>query len=366
MGKGPSQPHIHALTGIRFFAAMHVVIFHTSGWATWKSGPLRDLAGSGYVAVSLFFVLSGFILAYTYGPRGIARREFYVARVARIYPVYALGLLLAAPFFVREHLHAHTVGGMVARAAAVTTLTQAHVPAWTLAWNPPAWSLSVEAFFYLLFPWIAPPLLAASPAKGRAIATVAWLASMAVVGVYLILSGHSPTYASEGTWLDAVRYGPLFRLPEFVIGIVLGKELLAGTRLPRASASISIVAVVLVLMAAPGLPYLLIHNGLLVPLFALVILSLATHSGLLARFFGSRPLVALGEASYALYILHVPLFMIARSVTKAMAPSFVDTGPFCALYAALATVASFIAFRVVEVPMRSRVRAALAAAAPAE
>jgi peptidoglycan/LPS O-acetylase OafA/YrhL len=355
-----ARRQIRALTGIRFFAALDVVLFHTSGWADWSGGVLRGIVSSGYVAVSLFFVLSGFILAYTYGQRGIERREFYVARFARIYPVYALGLVLAAPFFVRDHVRAHALGSMLGRGAAVTTLLQAHVPSWALAWNPPAWSLSVEAFFYLLFPWLLPPLLQCSRTTARVIAIAAWLGSMGLIGAYLAWSGDAPTYASEGTWLDAVRYGPIARVPELVVGIVLGRELLEGARLPEIAGGLSVMATLGALALAPWLPYLLIHNGLFVPLFALVILSLATHEGRLARALGSAPLVALGDASYALYILHVPFFMIVRSTTKALAPALIETGTFRALYVVLAVVLSLVTFRAVEVPLRSLLRRRLA------
>ena len=81
------RPRVPALTSLRFFAALHVFVFHmyamqianTSGWA-------RQISSIGYVGVSFFFVLSGFILVYTYADRPISAREFWRARFARIYP----------------------------------------------------------------------------------------------------------------------------------------------------------------------------------------------------------------------------------------------------------------------------------------
>src|SRR3954470_9302060 len=101
----PNRVPLRALTGIRFFAAFHVLLLHTTlrylGHAPiW----VQNIVGSGYVGVSLFFILSGFILTYSYSPDGHAdvtrKREFWAARFARIYPVYALGLLLAGPVFI--------------------------------------------------------------------------------------------------------------------------------------------------------------------------------------------------------------------------------------------------------------------------
>ena len=93
--------HFRPLTSLRFFAAMHVLAFHNHLDALMDlPGGIRSIIRTGYVSVSLFFVLSGFILAYTYhGDReGVSfdRRSFWAARLARIYPVYLVGLLLAA------------------------------------------------------------------------------------------------------------------------------------------------------------------------------------------------------------------------------------------------------------------------------
>jgi len=86
-------PPIKSLTSLRFFAAIYVVLFHESanpGHFVFFPLAARFVA-SGYTAVTLFFVLSGFILAYNYG-RIRSRKEFWISRFARIYPVYFLSL----------------------------------------------------------------------------------------------------------------------------------------------------------------------------------------------------------------------------------------------------------------------------------
>ena len=89
---------------------MHVLAFHNHLDALMDlPGGIRNIIRTGYVSVSLFFVLSGFILAYTYHAgredASLDRRSFWVARVARIYPVYLVGLLLAAPFVFWTHFN---------------------------------------------------------------------------------------------------------------------------------------------------------------------------------------------------------------------------------------------------------------------
>src|SRR5579863_1305776 len=86
---------IRALTGLRFFAALHVVFYHYAvGLLPY---PLSSVAKNGYVAVGLFFVLSGFVLAYNYADRPMDIRTFWTARFARIYPAYLLAFVLIAP-----------------------------------------------------------------------------------------------------------------------------------------------------------------------------------------------------------------------------------------------------------------------------
>ena len=84
-----NRPRLPALTSLRFFAALHVVIFHLYSIHV-TEGPAwyRNLSSLGYVGVSLFFVLSGFILVYTYAGRAWTAVTFWQARIARIYPAY--------------------------------------------------------------------------------------------------------------------------------------------------------------------------------------------------------------------------------------------------------------------------------------
>jgi peptidoglycan/LPS O-acetylase OafA/YrhL len=110
----------------------------------------------GHLAVDFFFLLSGFILAYTYvtaeGRLRGTRREFWVARIARIYPVYLLGLLLGLYPNLASGVH---LRGLVFSAGAHIFLIHAWLPS-TLAWNRPSWSLSVGALFYAVLPLILP------------------------------------------------------------------------------------------------------------------------------------------------------------------------------------------------------------------
>ncbi len=155
------SPELRALSGLRFVAAFHVLVFHTLFTFSRASvllplGPLRSLLGSGYVGVNLFFVLSGFVLAYAYvspddGTMTTTAGRFWRARFARIYPLHLLGLLLALPLFALGSSANHATTSAIAlegakELALCALLVQAWVPAHVFDLNGPAWSLSVEVF----------------------------------------------------------------------------------------------------------------------------------------------------------------------------------------------------------------------------
>ena len=162
MSASGDRGRLPALTSVRFLAAMHVAMFHMFSMHLLEGrGWYRSLASVGYVGVSLFFVLSGFILVYTYAGREMNARKFWRARFARVYPAYAVSLLLTAPMFFYVCLvmkggnipfFAWFTQHVALCAALVPLLLQSWVPNAALAWNTPAWSLSVEASFYAVFP----------------------------------------------------------------------------------------------------------------------------------------------------------------------------------------------------------------------
>src|SRR3989442_2499496 len=96
----PDRPRLPALTSVRFFAALHVFVFHMYAMKiTSGAGWTGQISSIGYVGVSLFFLLSGFILVYTYSGRDVASREFWRAGFARMYRPYVFSFIVTAPFF---------------------------------------------------------------------------------------------------------------------------------------------------------------------------------------------------------------------------------------------------------------------------
>jgi len=311
------RPHLPAVTSLRFFAAFHVVIFHLQAMQVYL-GPrwFQRLSSIGYVGVSFFFVLSGFILVYTYAGRPLKLGQFWRARFARIYPAYAFSLLVTGPFFFYamakfdlpffawSKAHSKLAVGLV------LGLLQAWVPPAALAWNAVAWSLSVEAFFYLLFPFLLWILIRRSQAQLFLIAAASWLTSLALSAVYLLRNpDHLTTINADvnvAFWLNALKFNPLVRLPEFLLGMALGFVFLRSRREQKYALPLfvfGIAGVAAVAYFSASIPYPVIHTALLAPAFAAIVYAFALRPRWSA-FLENRLLVLCGDASYSLYLLH--------------------------------------------------------------
>ena len=307
----PRLPNIKALTSIRFFAALHVALYHmVRPFSLW--GPLAPAMSVGYTGVSFFFLLSGFILTYSHAREYESGKgnplKFWIARFARIYPVYLVSMIVAgylsrSQFHNKIHILAYLADLLMLQSWSIRMVN---------FFNVPAWSLSVEAFFYLVFPFIF-LRLRPSTAK-RAIFTLAvmWLLALAVPLLCLKLYSAAAWTENANSTLAAanqifrVRRLPILALPQFLAGISLGWLYLHFRPRPKTAsflAAAGIVCLAVTLMLANHLPFVVLHNGLLLPFFSMIILGLA-ESNWLSRLLSIPVLVLLGEASFSLYLVH--------------------------------------------------------------
>jgi len=386
----PARPNLHlvderpdriaALSGLRFAAALGILLFHygaplVAGLPAW----VERLRAGGHAWVGLFYVLSGFVLARAHPqPMGPAeRRVFWAARLARLYPAYLLAFLLSAPFVLERWEGAGPAGAAKALivATAALLLIQAWAPPIARIWNPPGWSTSAVAAFYALFPFAAGWLARRSRRGLWAALAGAWGLSLLFPLAWLALAPDGPPEAitrwnwGEPLWLEALKFHPVARAGEFLAGVALGLLHARGAVLTRAAraggalAALSLGAAAAVL-AVDALPYPLLHNGALVPLFAVAVLGLAGGGGGFAQALGSAGARRLGDASFALYALQEPLWRIARSF--AADPSAPASAGFVVAFALFAIASSLAVAALVERPARRALRAWLSRPRPAQ
>ncbi|HKD61567.1 MAG TPA: acyltransferase [Terracidiphilus sp.] len=301
---------LNALTGLRSFAAVNIVLFHFSN-PNWF-GPLAPVVNSGYASVSFFILLSGFVLGYNYNARARAgelnTKRFYEARFTRLYPIYLLSLVLAFKMIPIEWA-AHTRTMFWSGVALSPLLLQGWIPEIATFLNTPAWTMSAESSFYVVFPWMArwkkPEHLRPHLAKMGLV----WVLGMVPGTLYVIFNPDGLEYVdrfSYGPWLQALKFTPIPHLASFVFGVLLAELDEIVPRLGQRRLWIGIfgfAATFATLTQAHRLPYPLLHDSFFMPLFGCIILGLSGVNPL-SKILGIAPLVFVGEASYCLYLLH--------------------------------------------------------------
>jgi peptidoglycan/LPS O-acetylase OafA/YrhL len=303
-----------ALTGIRCFAALNLVFFHFSNPAWF--GPLHPIVDGGYISVSFFLLLSGFILTYNYADRAekgkFQARGFWLARFSRLYPVYIFSLLLSVGM-LGDEFHVQTGPHFAMGMLLTPLLLQGWHPLLSTFWNTPAWTMSTEAFFYLLFPWL---ITLRRPTRRSSILLLMmglWITGLILPLLYMHFNPDGDANVgrySGGTWLRALKFMPMQHLPSFLFGMALAflNDLIPPESRKRVAAGVlGFGALYIVLYFGNQIPYVLLHDGLLMPLFGGIVLCLA-GSNPVARLFGLLPFIAVGEASYCLYLLHYNLW----------------------------------------------------------
>ena len=315
------------LTGARFVAALLVVLFHFG-----RLSPIPGFFFSwGQQAVSFFFILSGLVLTYSYydaiRSRSVGWFGFMNLRMARIVPLHVATWLIATMLFLffawkpdqgQHPLATWTVGLLC---------LQVYWPSAEnlFRWNGQAWSISCELSFYLVLPFILPPLaryLRSTRSLVAAMAT-AWVAQAAALFgaagffVYYMQFKHpsfvGPLFAQR--LRDVVLVFPPLRVGEFVVGMCLGLLILHRGTVLRSALSANLAlglgcAAAIALMKFPPWDRLgpimsaTREYLLFVPALALIILALASGKTLVTPLLENPFAILLGDASYALYLLH--------------------------------------------------------------
>ncbi len=315
------RPHgrFTTLDGMRGVAALVVVWFHMSGfhWAT--SAPL------GYLAVDMFFMLSGFVIAHANDRRfeaGFGIREFLLRRVIRLYPMYVLGLLLGLATFQILHGKHYSVISFVLNAFLIPAV---HTPRPHVLFplDTPAWSLMCE--FYIAnvlyavgFRWFHKRTL---------------IALIAISAVLLIACQHYNHSLMRGDWLSTLPMSFARTVFSFFYGVLLAR--LHAVRKPKLPVPTWLILSILAVALLLPVPYGSSLTGVFEAIYVAFLFPALIYWGAEARSRTPKVGQLLGDASYAVYLIHVPVvgllaFVAAKSGYHVSTPSalLVEVGLF--------------------------------------
>lgn len=352
------QRKLPALTSLRFFAAAMIVALHAQGHFGIPAGIANTYSlGAG---VSIFFVLSGFILTYVYPilPTRHETRRFLLARIARIWPAHIASTLFVLWLFGWFQLGQE---GTVIRVLANLTMTQAWIPLSQIgSINTPSWTISTEFAFYLLFPFLIAnfsrtwwwKLLGAFALAGLMIGVTS-IFSLSYGGV-IGLNGEMLTYMH-----------PLARLAEFVLGMCAA---LAWRKAKPMHLNIwlgtviEVTAIVLMFLSIQHLNPVEVSNPLIrwyytsfepaIPA-AILIFVFASRRGWISRAMEAAWLVLLGEISYSIYLFHMPLLAFYWQIAP---QTNVPAWAALAIFSCVLFTVSLATWYFIEQPARRQIR----------
>ena len=343
---------IDTLTSLRFIFALMVFGAHC-----YVVDSFFDVHGfkEGFVGVSFFFVLSGFIISYNYQEklqeRAISKRTFWVARVARVYPLHWLTLVLAA--FLGDYVTASGKADWCRHFLASLTLTNAYIPKmdYFFSFNSPSWSLCCEQLFYFAFPFLVP---LAKNGK-RLLSVFAMVAVLLTVGMYF-----TPEEYIKGYWY----VNPIARFPDFVAGMLLFRLYvwLKGKGITPLKGSIMEMASLLLFLAfyfyASEVPKVYRYSCYYWLPVSMVLISFSLQKGFLSRILSHRLLVLGGEISYSFYLIHLFVLLSYAEWQK-------EAGFYVAWYISVPVLLSavvglsLLSYRYFEKPMNRMVKSLL-------
>ncbi len=336
--------------------ALWVILHHLTGermlldaWSQTLPEAVRTILRGGYLAVQTFFILSGFVLARSYASTTWNRRSlmrFAAARFARVYPAYLLSLVLISWFALQFVMKP---GRSAIEKAAVLGDYAFVLQGWkgslAVGWNTPAWSLSCEFFFYLCFPLLFLWLRRGGPVR--------IFGALGISFVTPILLAHAGVPAF---------WKPIHHLSDFLAGIAAAGLFGAVSRSGMAKRR----GGWLVLPALAAGAAFIVHphvldgtlmnlNTVLRPLNVALLIGLAVEGGFVARLLSSKTAGYLGQVSYSMYILHIPLLWWYTALTFFL---FGATPPAWTgfLFMAIALAAAIAAFEYVEKPANAWIR----------
>ncbi|NIF82312.1 acyltransferase [Comamonas sp. Tr-654] len=297
------KSEIFTLTGVRFLAAFSILVFHIDmRWPLSSNVYLKNIISQGAVGMTLFFMLSGFILAYNYADNSINFKKYIVNRFSRIYPVYILLSIISIPW-----IGINFTDASFKNLFQIITLNFINLFA-LQAWFPNlfnywtfggTWSISVEIFLYVMFPLLV-NLAKNFTKKHIALGVVLLCIISALPGL--------TTYLFSPPQFGVFYAMPIFRLSEFIIGIFLYKLYILKIRVPYPNIFLFVSTLTFFTYLAlfgSELPQYIGHNFIVIPYIALILYLVAAEKTFISSILSSRAFNFLGRISYSFYLLQI-------------------------------------------------------------
>ena len=296
--------------------------------------PIKALSGFGFRfaasfgGVGFFYFLSGFVLAWVYlrPSQQIDKGRFYVARLARIYPVFFVTLLADCPWFFASHVATLGYQGALAKTGSTFAASLLMLQAWYSGFwgmDTPNWFLSAEAFFCMLFPFLGIWLWSIRAKRLLVSMLSIYLGGQAVVVIVLIAAIFNNASALA---LESLLYLPPLHASTFILGILMARiQALSiekyGTAPNKPWTIYAALGVGITICFAVAhftsdefvnslRGSVLLRDGSMAPLFCIVVWALSSGSIALTRLLEMKWLVLLGNCSYGLYLFHLPILHI--------------------------------------------------------
>jgi peptidoglycan/LPS O-acetylase OafA/YrhL len=333
------------ITFFRFVAALWIVVYHFGLKVTTihDNHLLNSIFKNGFQAVSFFYVLSGFIMAFIYYTANLENKfnvwKYWKARFARIYPAYFFAFVLS--LFVYFYW-----GNKLDFIQAISELFCLHtwrIDGMTSYYNYPDWSISVEFFFYLCF-----PLIIKSGVKWNI--TVLTLIAASLWIITQLYYNSIPVHDQK-----TLEYFPLLHLSSFILGVYGGiiyfkfnKQILSVSKWKVAVLTFTIFCILFLFQFFTNTKE---NVGFYSPLFLLLIILLVTDKYYLARFFSTRIADFLGDISYSLYIFQYPVYIFSKMISDKINFNVDSVSFFMAYLVALVTI-SVLTYTFIEKPFR--------------
>lgn len=295
--------HIKPLTSLRFVFALMVFCSHLTflqeSTSTTSNWIYNHIFYEGYIGVSFFFVLSGFILCYVYQEKflnkTVTSKQFYLARLARIYPLHVVTLIIAIPL---EFWGNPVEWSRIATGFLQLGMVHSLVPVEDVyfSYNGPSWSIATEAFFYVFFPAI----IYFVKINNRKMQCILFLFMVIAVPIFMNIV---PT-----AWQNPIFYiSPLGRIVDFIIGIALYQ--LIKTRplsfLKSKYSEFVVVGIFIVFFAGHfWIPFNYRYSVYYWLPICLIITVFFYQRGSISKILSCKPALWLGNVSFGFYMIH--------------------------------------------------------------